>query len=176
LNANITFHTPEKLGPSILGQSLLGGWHISFLPTWRSGSYFTWNPLNKPHLNNNQQWPAYYVWDARLTKAIKIKNLQVEAYVDVTNLFNNPVNMMYTGRPFRTSDDRRDYMASLRLPMYDSAEFDGLRDKYPGYYIAGDDKPGIVYTEENNYVNEPNVDMALFNETRDIWFGLRIIF
>jgi len=176
LTANITFHTPNQWGPSIMGHKLLADVLVSFLPTWQSGSYFTWNPLGKFHLSDNQQWPGYFVTDAKLSKGFNIAHSKFEVYLNVRNIFNKKVNLMYTGIPFDGSTDLRKYLASLHLPMYGSSEFDALRQSNPGLYVAGEDKPGMTKSSDKSYINDPNRGEFLYGEPRDIWLGLRILF
>lgn len=175
LNADVTLHIPNQFGPRIGGIRPLGGWLISLLPTWQAGAYFTWNPLGKLHLQDNLQWPNYYVWDMKLSKYFDIRKMQLQAYVNVSNLFNNKV--AHFNQAFSSGSDQRDYLASLHLPMYDSPEFDDLRTSSPqGYYSAGNDKPGDVRSEKKSYINNPNMMLWLYDHPRDIWFGLILTF
>jgi len=174
--ANVTFHVPQELGPRIFGINPLGGWLLSMLPMWQSGRYFTWNPLGKLHLQHNLQWPDFYKMDIRLGKQIKISGMTLEAYINIANLFNNKHSLMRRGYCFDGSGDQQAYLASLKLPMYEDAEYDVLRQANPGLYEPGDDKPGELRTDDKPYINNPNNTLWLYDQPRDIWFGLSLKF
>ncbi len=176
--ANITFHVPWELGPSLMGIRPLGGWNISILPQWQSGSHFTYNPLGKIYINNNLKWPNYHFVDARMSKEIRIGRFSFDFYVNVNNLFNNKRPLFHKAYAYDGGTDYDDYLASLRLPMYDSPEFDVLREanSEKGYFQPGDDKPGDLRSNDKPYINDPNVTMWLFDRPRDIWFGLVLRF
>jgi outer membrane receptor protein involved in Fe transport len=175
-SANIMLHSPSRLGPRVLGHYPLGDWRMSILPVWRKGEYFTWNPLGKNHLNNNLNWPDYYMVDFRLSKMINVKDLNLTFYVDVENLFNIKVSHLDEGYPFADDTDESTYLRSLHLPMYDSPEFDDVRDEERGWYIAGNDKVGDLRSDDKPYINDPNVAFLLYGEKRQIWFGIKVDF
>lgn len=176
LNANITFKTPSDWGPEFLGTGILGNWNITFFASYAAGDYFTWNPLGKLHFTNNLQWPDYYMVDLKITKAIKVAGITASFYLDISNLFNIKVSMLNNGYAFYDANDRSKYLASLHLPMYDSPEYDDLRAKNPGYYIAGKDKVGDLRSSDKPYINDPNYPFWIFKSPRDIWFGIRVDF
>jgi len=74
---------------------------------------------------------------------------------------------------FRDGKDRDNYLASLRLPMYDDPRYDILREQNPGLYIAGDDKPGDM-REDKPYINDPDNKMFLYGYPRQIWLGIDV--
>ena len=176
--ANLTFHAPLEFGPSIAGIKPLAGWYASILPQWQAGGHFTHNPLGKIFINNNLQWPDYHSVDARLSKEIKIRTISLNLYVNVNNLFNNKRPLFYRSYAYDGATDSQDYLASLRLPMYDSPEFDVLREANidKGYYQPGNDKPGELRSDDKPYINDPNVNMWLFDRPRDVWFGILLRF
>lgn len=176
VNANITFKTPSDWGPEFLGNNLLGNWNITFFTSYSAGDYFTWNPLGKLHYTNNLQWPDYYMLDMKITKAIKVGGISASIYLDVSNLLNIKVNQLNQGYAFYDANDRSKYLASLHLPMYDSPEYDDLRAKNPGSYIAGNDKVGDLRSNDKPYIDDPNYPFWIFKSPRDIWFGIRIDF
>jgi outer membrane receptor protein involved in Fe transport len=173
---NIRLHTPDDWGPSAGGTHPFGGWMLSVLPTWQAGPYFTWNPLGKRHFQNNLQWSTSSFWDMRFSKRFETAGAEIQAYVEVSNVFN--ARGVLRGQAFASGSDRRDYLASLHLPMYDSPEFDGLRQNSPeGYYTPGDDEPGELRSSEKPYINNPNQMLwRSFAEPRSIWFGLTVGF
>jgi outer membrane receptor protein involved in Fe transport len=176
-NANISFHSPMDWGPRAGGIHPLGGWLLSILPSWQKGSFFTWNPLGDLHLENNLRWPDRFLVDIRLAKRTRVMGaLAVEAYLNINNLFNHKVNYFSSGYCFQSSSDESDYLRSLHLPMYDSPEFDTLREQFPGMYVAGDDSPGDLRSGDKSYINDPNRALWMFVQPRDIWFGLNFYF
>ena len=174
--ANIMLHTPREWGPRVLGNHLLGDWDMSILPVWRKNGYFTWNPLAKLHVENNLTYPDYYMVDFRLSKRFDFKGTNFTFYVDVDNIFNIKVSHMAKGYPFYDDADFNAYMRSLHLEMYDSPEFDQLREKNEGLYVAGHDKVGDLRSDDKPYINDPNVTFLLYGEKRQIWFGLKMDF
>jgi outer membrane receptor protein involved in Fe transport len=176
VNANVTFRSPMDWGPEILGAKIFGGWSMTIFGEWYAGSYFTYNPLGKLHISNNMQWPDYYMVDLKLNKAVDVGHLKLNFYVDISNLFNFKVSLMRYEYAFQDDNDLNKYLASLHLPMYDSPEFDQLRENQPGYYIPGDDKVGDLRSDEKPYINDPNYSFWLFGQPRDIWVGVRIDF
>lgn len=177
LNANVTFRSPRKWGPDFLGTNLLGNWNLTFFAEWEAGDYFTWNPLNTLHLNNNLRWPDYYMVDLKLSKTFEFGGIGTTFYIDVSNIFNFKVSWMERGYAFdEASNDEYKYFASLRLPQYNASEYETLRTKNPGYFIAGKDKVGDLRSTDKPYINDPNYPFWLYGEPRDIWFGLRFSF
>jgi hypothetical protein len=174
--ANINLHTPQKWGPEILGHRVFEDWNLSILPTWRKGDYFTWNPLSKLHVENNMNWPDYYMVDLRLSKYVRTGLVNFTLYLDVDNVFNIKVSHLHRGYPFADAADEKAYLASLHLPMYDSEEYDALRELNPGLYVAGNDEIGDFRSDNKPYINDPNRDFLMYGEKRQIWFGLKIDF
>ena len=174
--ANINIHTPAKLGPKVLGHHVLSDWNLSILPVWYKGNYYTYNPLMKLHVENNITWPDYYMVDLRFSKTIRSRVANITIYLDVDNVFNIKVSHMGQGYPFSSDTDRKEYLQSLHLPMFDSPEFDDLREKNEGLYIAGDDKVGDLRSSDKPYINDPDRTFLLYGEKRQIWFGLKVNF
>ena len=174
--ANIRFHTPDQFGPKVLGDHLLSNWIMSILPVWKKGDYFTWNPLDKDYLENNLNYPDYWMVDFRLSKMLKTRFASFTFYADVDNIFNFKVSNLPYDYPFVDGNDRNKYLRSLRLKMYDSPEFDELREKNPGEYIAGNDEVGDLRSKDKPYINDPNVTFLMYGEKRQIWFGLKMDF
>ncbi|MBD3373481.1 TonB-dependent receptor [candidate division KSB1 bacterium] len=174
--ANIMLHAPSEWGPEVMGNHVLGDWDLSILPVWRKGDYFTWNPLGKLHLENNMNWPDYYMVDMRLSKMVRAMGTNLTFYVDVENIFNIKVSHLSDGYPFDGGSDRNAYLRSLHLPMYDSPEFDKLRELNPGLYIGGDDKVGDLRSDDKPYINDPNINFLMFGQKRQVWFGVKMDF
>jgi len=182
VNANITFRVPESFGPQFMGINPLGGWAISVFARWNAGDYVSqdiWNPLGLNYIGELVRWPAYYMVDLKLTKTVKIAGLTTSFYLDVNNLFNIKVSQFHTDYPYREGlggADFNSYLASLRLPIYNTSAYDLLRDQNPGLYIPGNDKIGDLRSEEKPYINDPNNSFWFFSNPRDIWFGMRVEF
>ena len=176
INANITFRSPQAWGPEFLGIYPLGGWDLTVFGTYTAGDYFTWNPLGKLHFSNNVQWPAYYMLDLKITKSFEIAGHKASFYVDFSNVLNLEVSAISSGYAFSSTDDRSNYLKSLRLEMYNSADFDNLRAQNPGQYIGGDDQIGDLRSADKPYINDPNYSFWVYKQPRDIWFGFRLDF
>ncbi|MEJ2615883.1 MAG: hypothetical protein P8Z35_13070, partial [Ignavibacteriaceae bacterium] len=125
-------------------------------------------------------WPDYYMVDLKLSKSFNIGSVLTTFYVDCTNIFNIKVNTMSKGYPFENitgnNADLHNYLASLHLPMYNSPAFDQLRQSNPGEYIAGNDKVGDLRSSSKPYINDPNYSFFLYDQPRDIWFGMKVDF
>ncbi len=176
VNANVTLRSPDKWGPQLGGLDIFGNWSLTLFAQWRAGDYFTWNPLNDPFTNNNLTWPNYYMVDLKLSKTFNIAGTQATFYVDCTNLLNLKVNQLSQGYPFQDASDEQQYLASLHLPMYNSPQFDQLRKQNPGLYIAGNDKVGDLRSGSKPYINDPNYSFFMYDQPRDIWFGMKVDF
>lgn len=176
LNANITFRSPDDFGPAFLDNHILGGWDLTLFATYSAGDYFTWNPLGKLHYTNNMQWQDYYMLDLKLSKTFNLVGLKTTIFLDISNLLNIKVDQMNNGYAFADATDRSKYLASLHLPMYNSAEYDNLRKANAGYYIGGDDKIGDLRSADKSYIDDPNYNFWLYKQPRDIWFGVRVDF
>jgi outer membrane receptor protein involved in Fe transport len=183
INANLTLRTPNKLSKVSFSDYLLTGWTFTIFGEWQAGEYFTWNPLNELHVNDNLRWPDYYMVDLKIDKKVEFLGTTASFYIDVSNLFNFKVSLMADGYCFeRESGDMEEwsdftkYLASLHLPMYKSAKYDDLRAANKGLYIAGNDKVGDLRSEEKPYINDPKYSFWLYEQPRDIWFGVRFNF
>lgn len=184
LNTNISFRTPSLVFDEPVLNSILSDWRITVFAEWSGGEYFTFNPLGKLHLNNNLQWPDYYMIDLRLNKTFSFFGVSTTLFVDISNLFNFKVNLLNRGYAFRRSNedsgeftewkDTRDYLASLHLELYDSPEFDQLREQNPGLYLPGKDTVGELQSKEKTYINDPDFTYFIYGQPRDIWFGFKI--
>jgi len=175
-SANVSIHTPKKWGPQLFGIDWLGGWMISVLPEWRRGDLFTHNPADIRNLTDNLRWPDYTMVDLKMAKTVSFGDANLNFYVDVGNVFNLKLSQLDEGWAFRTDLDRDNYFNSLHLSIYDSPEYDLLREKYPGMFIPGDDKVGELRSDKKPYINDPDNTMFLYTHPRDIWFGMKISF
>jgi outer membrane receptor protein involved in Fe transport len=178
--ANIEFRTPTDFGPEFAGIKILGDWRISFLPTWTSGDWFTWNPGSKPDISYNMEWNDSYNIDLKITKDIKIWKVNIEFMADISNLTNHKQFSVYG---FYDSNDRKAYFESLHLPK---SIADALGAPYNTHY--GNDKPGDYRdydtpydpnsTDDKTkaYIDMPNQSSLTFLNPRNVFLGVRIAF
>ncbi len=133
---NVDFFTPVEFGPVIFGQHLLGDFRLNIVGNWSSGDYFTWTGGSTiPGVQNNVQWTDYLNFDVRLSKNFNIGALNLQLYMDVTNLFNYK---QMSGYGFSNGADYQSYMESLHLPAFSQTVNTQL-----GYVnISGSDRPG----------------------------------
>jgi hypothetical protein len=193
LNTNITFRTPRDWFTGNWINYLTSDWRFTVFAEWKAGGYFTYDPLRElgviTNLNNNMQWPDYYMVDLRVSKTFDLFGFNTSFFLDISNVLNLKVNLLSRGYAFRktNSDDSftnpdnypadfTNYLASLRLPLYNSSEYDQLREQNPGYYIAGDDKVGDLKSDSKPYIDDPFYSYFIYGQPRDIWFGFRVDF
>jgi outer membrane receptor protein involved in Fe transport len=178
--ANIEFRTPYSFGPRFADNYILGNWRLSFLPTWTSGGWFTYNPSDLQGIVYNMQWTDTWNVDLRITKEFRIYGVNIMLMADISNLTNKK-NFSTTG--FYDSNDRRAYFESLRLPKNIADE---LGAPYNTRY--GNDKPGDFRdydtpydansTDEKTkaYIDMPNQEQLTFRNPRSCFYGIRISF
>ncbi len=155
--ANLELLTPENFGPHVGDTYLLGSWNASFIYTYKTGSYFTYNPSNIPDLYNNVQWRDYTNVDMRVQKHFKYENYVLDLFVDVSNVLNSKY-LSYSG-----FSDNRDYNSYMKSLKFDWEEGD---DK-------GNDRVGDY---EGNYINMPNISSMTFLNPRSLTSGIRFSF
>ncbi len=186
-NANISFRTPDDIFSGDLLNSIFEEWRMTIFAEYKAGSYFTYNPLEKDYVNNNMQWPDYYMLDIRLSKTFSLFGFNTTLFLDINNICNLKVSLLSKGYVFRKSStdtddftnwqDTKDYLSSLHLPVYNSPEYDAKRNKEKGLYIPGDDEIGDLRSAEKPYINDPDfASYFMYGEPRDIWFGIKIDF
>jgi len=175
ITENITLHSPDNWGPKVLNSHLLGGWMMSTAGRWERGNTFTWNQAHIRNVTDNLRWPDYYKFDLKVSKRLSVLGVKANFYIDILNVFNIKTNWMNEEWCFRDGKDRDNYLASLRLPMYDDPRYDVVREQNPGLYIAGDDKPGDM-REDKPYINDPDNRMFLYGYPRQIWLGIDVSF
>lgn len=127
-NFVLTFYTPAKFGPSLLGVKLLDNWQLTLLGDWRAGFHTIWNPNKVAGVSQNLQIKNFYNFNLRLTKAFKLGQFKATFLVDANNVFNTR-RLSLLG--FYDFNDQLDYFNSLHLPK--SNAYNNL---------AGNDRPG----------------------------------
>ncbi|HKJ67830.1 MAG TPA: hypothetical protein VKA68_07720, partial [bacterium] len=165
--AHLRFRTPQNFGPTYAGFKPLGGWSLSFLYTHQAGHYETWDPLNTYELQDNIQWADYNRVDAKISYDVLGGNQSLRLYLDITNVFNIK-NL--TTLAFSDENDRRAYLESLHLPMYEGKKYQDAG------YTAGNDEPGDLQDENKPHINNPNRRFLYYTDPRFITFGLRMNF
>ncbi|MBF88285.1 MAG: hypothetical protein CMG75_01250 [Candidatus Marinimicrobia bacterium] len=155
--ANIRFRSPDELG-------LLGGFDINFLWSWKAGRYETWDPLIKK-LQDNIQWKGENYTDLRFAKQFLVGGASLYVFADIKNLFNQ---QFVSDLGFAPGDDRRAYLGSLKLPMYDDPEY-----KAAGF-TGGTDRVGDVRSSEKDYIDMPNRGLFTYLNPRTFLFGIKI--
>lgn len=163
--ANVEFFTPPSLG------DLWGDWHLTILPSWKSGSYYSYSPtgIDQPEFANNIHWPDNWNLNLRLAKYFTAVGVDWAVYVEAENALNFKNFNPSTYYGFSDSYDREAYLRSLHLPLYAGATYQAAG------LTAGDDKVGDLRSDEKPYINNPNLTQSLWGLTRQINIGLKIM-
>jgi len=142
-SANITLRSPSKWG------YIFGDWRFSFLPEWKRGEIFRYNPRGLD-VNNEFRWPDIFLANMAISKTFDLKGAKATLTVDILNLFNTKIfTYKYAfakgiGSETGPSQDFKNYMASLHLKDYKDSYYDPIRDEEKGEYLY----PGYVYTKD----------------------------
>jgi outer membrane receptor protein involved in Fe transport len=163
--ASVELFTPQRLG------DFWGDWHLTLLPVWKSGSYYSYSPtgVDLPEFANNIHWPDYWNLDLRLAKYFTALRTDWCLYAEVLNVFNTKNFNPSTNYGFSDSYDRDAYLRSLHLPLYSGATYQAAG------LTAGDDKVGELRSDAKPYINDPNLTHSLWGITRQINLGVRIM-
>ncbi len=158
---NFTFKTPPEWGIEILNADVFGDWVLNITHEYRSGNTFTYNPNSLPGVNNNVRWRPHQNTNLRISKGFSIQGLNMQAYMEVYNLFNRKeLNPALRSLLLPNLKLYNEYLASLNLPEE-----------------GGTDQPGDY---EADYIKLPDPGdfptQLLFLEPRDIYFGIRVNF
>ena len=138
----VDFHTPNKFGPNINGQYLLGGWHMNVISRWSAGSWFTYNPNNVPGIEYNVRYVDNYNIDLKFSKIFHTGKIKIKVYADIYNALNTKT---FSGYGFEDGFDYNYYMQSLHM----SEDYVGEL----GYnYFEGNDKPGDFRKKGTEFV------------------------
>jgi outer membrane receptor protein involved in Fe transport len=135
---NLSFYTPDRYGPKFGSLYPFGGYMLNLLLDWRAGQWRTWNPRNNVSLAYNVQETDHLASVLRLSKTFQLDKFQIQAFMDVDNLFNYRRMSLsnFTGK----AGDYEYYMSSLHLP--ESEDYDNIpgNDKVGSYRT-----PGVPY-------------------------------
>jgi len=186
--ANVHFHTPQDFGPRWGNIGPANNWDLSILAYWHAGSYYTYNPYNKPGVLYNTKWRDYHNVDLRFSKTFKMNKrgfrYDIQLFMDVRNVFNYKY-MSWAG--FSDRYDREDYLRSLNFSWESGVEHGS--DKIGDYRPVGvaydpleanpNNDPAIAARnkkrkESKSYIDMPNFKALTFLNPRDIIFGIKI--
>jgi hypothetical protein len=200
--ANIDFFTPREFGPKIGNFYLLEDIRLNILGVFSSGTHITWAGGGSiPGVQQNVRWRDFYNVDLRLSKSFHFGPLNLQMFMDVTNVLNIKY-MSSGGYGFVDGQDYEAYMKSLQLPRDVFEDFptnpDGsIRVGYSNTsdgstYEFGDDRPGDYRTgpyipwdpnadeatkeqwrQNKSYIDMPNQEFLTFLNPRNFFFGLR---
>ncbi len=165
--ACVMLTTPRDFGPKFGKMTPFANLRFNVLLHYKSGRYETWDPLETKELKNNLHWKSTYNFDMRISKYFQLHGANFELFMDVNNLFNSYV---FSNRAFSSDDDKRRYLESLHLPMYNDPKY-----QEEGY-VGGNDKPGDLRSDDKPYINDPDLGYLMNLNPRMIWFGLRLDF
>ena len=127
---NFSLYAPDQFGPSVGGFYPLGGYMATLLFNWRAGSWDTYNPKGIKAIANNVQRVDFLDATLRFAKTFEFNRFRVQAFVDVSNLFN--LRRMSLSNFGGVPSDREYYYESLHLP--ESEAYDNI----PGNDKIGD--------------------------------------
>jgi len=176
---NLMLNTPTDFGPKIANTSVLGGYMMNVLFTWRAGSFRTYNPLSASGITNNVQETDHLNTVLRFSKIFNISKFRIQAFVDINNLFNH--KRMSLSNFGGKNDDGVLYWQSLHLPESDAYDNIPGNDRYGDYRKPGVDyqpmegrgainydtfigEPGVIYYDKSSqryveYVDEAWIDV-----------------
>lgn len=182
---NLDLHSPLDYGPAFGRLYLLGGWNLNLLASWTQGSFATYNPTNIPGLINNVQWRDNWNFDTRISKTVDLKRISLQAYVEITNLFNLKY-LSYAG--FVSNRDYLDYMESLHFDWEEGIQHGN--DRIGVYRQRGVDfvpmqevedisalstvDPRVLYYDRTTATYYQNVDNQLVARTKS-WVKKEIL-
>lgn len=114
--ASLTFKTPKRFGPKIMGLHPTGGWAMNFLGYWRAGQQARVTgtyPGAKEGAGTYLKYKDYYNLLLRLKKNTYIKEKNFSFFVEVYNVLNTK-RLSLAG--FQDFHDQLAYFTSLHLP------------------------------------------------------------
>ena len=166
--ANIQLRSPDNWGPALGGIKPLEDVTVDLLFQYKSGNYFTWEPIGPFTVENNLQWKSTYDWDLRIGKRVTIGRRDFTFFADIFNVFNTK---RMSGGGFRnTQVDMRNYLNSLHLPIYEEQKYQDAG------FTAGDDQVGDMRSADKSYIDMPDNLSFAFNAPRVVVFGFRASF
>jgi outer membrane receptor protein involved in Fe transport len=161
---NLDFHSPYQYGPEVAGFYPLGGWNMNMIASWKAGAYATYNPNNMlgAGVINNVRWKDSYNFDLRVAKMFDVYDTKVQAYVDITNVFNIKT-LSYSG--FSGSRDYDSYRQSLH---FDWEEGTQNGDDRLGEYRDWDvDYVPMQEIESTEDISSPDSRVLYFSQEND---------
>ncbi|MBN2354626.1 TonB-dependent receptor, partial [candidate division KSB1 bacterium] len=183
---NLDLHTPESFGPTLYGVHPAGAWNINILADWRAGSYETYNPNSIPGVVDNIRWKDWYNLDLRISKLVRIDRVQVQVYLDISNVLNTK-HLSSAG--FSDTYDYTYYLESLCFDWEEGDQHgnDRVGDLRPDHVAYNpleanpDNDPQISARNKErkkskSYIDNPNIEAFRFLNPRDVIFGIKVNF
>lgn len=184
--ASINFHTPDDFGYEFAGLNPFNNWNLNILADWRAGSYSTYDPY-ETGVVDNIQWRDWHNVDMRIAKMLKIGDLGLNLYLDITNVFNVKY-MNYAG--FSSYNyDFIPYLESLNFSWEEGVEHgnDRVGDyrpddvEYDPLEPNPNNDPDIAARnnkrkDNKSYIDNPDIKSLTFLNPRRVTFGIKIHF
>ncbi len=173
VNFNLAFHTPSQWGPSMVGNSPLGGWTMAISGYWKAGAWATYG--NVSGITNNVRWVDTYGVNFKGLKSVNVSKVRISLVCEIYNVFNFKFLSMYAlGDQYLTPNDYRNYTESLQFPkeVYDELGEPHLSgDDHLGDYRPSDvDYQRMLYVYYSDAVTDPST-IYYVGET-DTWVQL----
>ncbi len=84
-----TYKVPQKWGPEVAGNNLLGDWYVSLMYYYNSGLPYSSPSRSTIPPINDRRFPGFDQWDFRIQKYFTVfKDIQISAYADIFNVFD----------------------------------------------------------------------------------------
>lgn len=119
MRVNLDFHTPDKWSRKVFGIIPAGGWNVNILGGWEAGAFSTYNPMRRIGVVNNVQWKDTYNINVRFSKYAKLRNYNVQFFVDVSNFLNS---RFLSSAGFSSNFDNIAYLESLHFSWEEGIE------------------------------------------------------
>lgn len=174
VNFNLALHIPNKFGPQIAGQSLLGGWNMNIAGYFKEGAYSTYGSV--VGVSNNVRWKDTYGLNFSGSKGFTINRVNITLLCNIYNLLN--VKFLSTagfGDQYFNPTDANDYYDSLHFPqkVYDELGYDNIagNDRKGDYRPFDVDYQAMQFVYYLNAVDRPDVIYYVGGDTEK-WYQL----
>lgn len=152
--ANLTLSIPEISSNKIVN-SIFSDFIISTYIKWEAGRYLTYHSEAYPGVEeNNIQWTPWYNVDLNISKRFNLSGVNFDIYAEIQNLLNSKFlngNGKFWDQSLVSQEQYLELVAEkgLKPGTYDDPDVKQFLDKAM-YYL-------------------------LYGQTRDIWFGIRVM-
>jgi len=152
--ANLTFTAPEITANEILN-SIFSDIVVSTYIKWEAGNYLTYHSETYPGIEeDNIQWTPWYNVDLNISKRFDLSWMTFDIYAEIQNLLNSKFlngNGKFWDQSIVSQEEYLELVAEkgLKPGTYDDPDVQKFLDKAM-YYL-------------------------LYGQTRDIWFGVRVV-